>query len=141
MNDELQRLYQEDIEDRRHWNRRTALLAMRDEKRRQRAAELIEQGQLVDGADYYHAALLFQHGTGESHYERALELALDAVCLGESRAKWLAAAAADRTLLARGCAQRFGTQYRIVDGARVLLPLDPETTDEERRAWDVPQWQ
>jgi hypothetical protein len=66
-------------------------------------------------------------------------LALRGVELGCRPARWLAAAALDRWLMATGKPQRYGTQYRrIGSGPFELWQVDPETTDEERAAWDVP---
>jgi hypothetical protein len=36
-----------------------------------------------------------------------------------------------------GLPQKYGTQYRSVNGRWVLHEVDPTTTDEERARWDV----
>jgi hypothetical protein len=71
----------------------------------------------------------------------AYALSLNAMMLdpGNDLAKWLAAAAWDRTLVRLGKPQRYGTQFRVgKDGLRVLELVDPTVTDEERAEWNVP---
>jgi hypothetical protein len=99
---------------------------------------LIDAGGLVEPDDYYHAAMVFQHGVGLADYWRAHELALKAADLGYRQARWLAAAAYERWLMNQGRPQKYGTQYRAVAGNWALWDVDPETTDEERSRWDVP---
>jgi len=93
---------------------------------------------VVDGPDHYHAAMVFQHGGSAESYRRARELALRAADLGHRPARWLAAAALDRLLVHEGRRQRYGTQYRTWGGERMLVEVDPSTTDRERAEWDVP---
>jgi hypothetical protein len=57
---------------------------------------------------------------------------------GRRPARWLAAAAQDRWLMAAGRPQRYGTQYRSRGGRWELWPVDEATSDDERAAWDVP---
>lgn len=84
--------------------------------------------------------MLFQHGTLGLDFDRARELALRAVELRptDSEARWLAAAALDRGRTAAGLPQKYGTQYRKVGKRWELHPVEPETSDEERRQWSVP---
>ena len=56
-------------------------MAARDADRRRRVRLLIEAGCLVEPADYYHAAMVFQHGIELADYWRAHELALQAAAL------------------------------------------------------------
>ena len=137
MNQELRRIFEEDQHD-----RTSGLMAEgvveRDADRRRRVRLLIEAGGLVEPADYYHAAMVFQHGIELADYWRAHELALKAAGLGYRPARWLAAAAYDRWLMNQGRPQKYGTQYRATAWNWVLWDVDPETTDEERSRWDVP---
>ena len=58
--------------------------------------------------------------------------------LGYRPARWLAAATYDRWQMYQGKPQKYGTNY-VYDGRRDRLwDVDPQTTDEERAAWDVP---
>ena len=113
-------------------------MVQRDAERRQRVRALIEAGGLAEPADYYHAAMVFQHGADLADFWRAHELALKAADMGYRKARWLAAAAYDRWLMNQGRPQKYGTQYRAIAGKWVLLDVDPETTDEDRSRWDVP---
>ena len=91
--------------------------------------------------DFYHAAMIYQHGAGTTSYRRAHDLATRAVELDPDHtdAKWLSAASWDRYLDESGQPQWYGTQYRCVDGLRQLLPVDEgQATDEDRRSLGVP---
>jgi hypothetical protein len=82
----------------------------RDQARREQARVLLARPGL-SGEDYYFAAFLFQHGEEADDYLFAHILATEAVALGYSRAKWIAAATLDRYLQQIGQKQVFGTQY------------------------------
>ena len=110
----------------------------RDRLRRARVEALVEEGRVVSGADYFYAAMVFQHGSSLDSFRKAHEFASRARDLGDGRAAWLAAASLDRWLTTLGRPQRFGTQFQAIGGRWRLLPVDPETTDEERAAWNVP---
>jgi hypothetical protein len=115
-----------------------AAMRERDQQRRQRVRELIASGALQVAADYFHAARIFQHGDVPEDAWQAYEFALQAANLGETRARWLAAAAYDRWLMYSGKPQKYGTQY-VTDGKRHRLwDVNPATTDTERAEWDVP---
>jgi hypothetical protein len=137
VNRELKSLYEADQRDRRggeDWDRVHA----RDQQRRRRVEALIEKGALRRAEDYFHAAMVFQHGEQPDHFLRAHELAKKAAELGMEQAKWLGAAALDRWLMARGKPQKYGTQYQASDDRWILYRVDPTTTDEERAKWNVP---
>ncbi len=59
-NKELLALFEEDQEDR--GGEMPADLLERDRERRRRVQELIELAALREPADYFHAAMVFQHG-------------------------------------------------------------------------------
>lgn len=92
------------------------------------------------GTDFERAALILQHGDDTADYRTAHDLALEAIVLGDTNAKWLAAATLDRYLMRLGKPQKYGTQFRTsaMTGAMELYPVDPSTTDEERARWHVP---
>lgn len=146
---ELHTLFEEDQADRRvlfekdqGTDRRQAIapdeLIARDARRLRWLEHLIAEGALNDADDYFHAAMLLQHGPDRAHHQRAHELAKQAAQLGSQPARWLAAAAPDRWLMAGGLPQRYGTQYRAGGDRWVLHEVDPTTSDEERAQWDVP---
>lgn len=116
-------------------------LRMRDEQRRARADELLgvlrTAGQVAP-LDLYHAAWLFNHGDTAAEARYAHALAREAADLGYRPARWLAAAAYDRSCMYAGQPQRYGTQF-VPDGVRYRLwDVEDSTTDAEREAWDVP---
>lgn len=123
------------------------LMRFRDWRRRRRVQELIAAGALSAPEDFYHAAMILQHGTRLADYWQAHELAKRAADLGYRPARWLVAAALDRWLMRQGKPQKYGTQYTTVgkwwQGWRIgrkyrLWDVDPATTDEERQEWGVP---
>src|SRR5262249_16434854 len=135
MNAELRTIFEADQADRRS-GIGLAMVA-RDRDRRRRVLELLAAGEVLGGPDHYHAAMVFQHGGSQQSYQRARELALRAAELGHRPGRWLAAAALDRLLVHRGQRQKYGTQYRRWGDKRMLVEVDPATTDEERAEWDV----
>lgn len=142
MNDELYALYQQDRQE--HGRGLAAgtsaydAMRARDRARRTAAEELLAGEAAPDPADYYHAAWLFNHGETPADAEKAYRLARRAADLGHAPARWLTAAAYDRWQMYQGKPQKYGTQI-VPDGARYRVwDVDPDTTDEERAAWDVP---
>jgi hypothetical protein len=122
-------------------------LRERDARRRQRVNELLAQGLVSAPDEYFHAALIFQHGDTLEDIWQAHALAQRAAALGATQAMgskdslWLAAAALDRWLMYQGKPQKYGTQF-VPDGKRWRLwDLDPTTTDAERLANHVPSLQ
>lgn len=142
INRELAALYEADQGDRRLPPAEKAALdiAARDEARRVRVEAILDAGEAKVAVDYFHAAMIFQHGHEPADYQRAHDLALKAVELDPTHttAKWLAAASEDRLLMSRGEPQKYGTQFRMTEGRWELYPVDPAVTDAERAAWGVP---
>ena len=115
-------------------------VALRDrDRQRRREAEAILAAEVVAAPEaLYAAAWLFNHGETPDEAARGRELALRAEALGHRPARWLAAAALDRSLMYAGRPQKYGTNM-VSDGVRWRVwDVDPATTDEERAAWDVP---
>lgn len=141
-NEELIRLYAEDQTDRKpppgksiDWT----IVGPRDNARLARVKELYATNQLKTGVDYYHAAMILQHGEVPEDYLLAHELCVVAISKGYNRALWLAAASEDRFLRALGRPQRFGTQYLTEgDAPTRLQETDPSVTDDHRRAMKAP---
>lgn len=110
---ELRELFQDDQKDEREWESIPEdEFYARKRVRRDRALEIVRTGQLSAPADYYHAALLMQHG-----YEKADSLighvlatvaAFDDYPDGAS----LSAACLDNYLMQSGLSQRFGSMSR-----------------------------
>lgn len=91
--------------------------------------------------DLYFAALIMLYGDESKHHDLARQLAQRAAVEGEQRAWSIIAAAWDRSLLARGMPQRFGTQFVRENGRLTLGPIDPRITDAQRAMYGVlPLW-
>jgi hypothetical protein len=142
LNAELIQLYDEDQADRRassyeaiDWTK----VAPRDQARRKRVDEILAAGAARAADDYYHAAMVYQHGDGPAEIQRAHDLAVKAIELDPTHhaARWLAAAAEDRKLMYEHKAQKWGTQYKKIDGNWIVWPVDPAITDDQRAEWDV----
>lgn len=88
-------------------------LKERDAKRRERVVMMVRASQVVTADDYYHAALVMQHGEVPEDFLLAHELAMVAAFKGRADAKWLSAASLDRLLQSIGRPQHFGTQYQL----------------------------
>lgn len=112
---ELRELYEADQADRQFSTAPTLeqleKMAEGDRVRRSRVWELVHAGALVDAADYYHAAMVLQHGDGSEDILIAHILATVAAYKGDERGRWLSAAALDRYLHRTDQPQRLGTQY------------------------------
>ncbi len=118
-----------------------AALRERDRRRRALAGAALERLRASGGATpeaLYHAAWLYNHGDDAGDARLAHALAREAAERGYAPARWLAAAAYDRSCMYEGRPQRYGTQF-VPDGVRHRLwDVEPATTDAERAAWDVP---
>lgn len=142
MNAELSMLCEADQQERQHhpdygtpeyWQ-----LRAHDAQRRERVQTLIAEYVLTVAEDYFHAALIFQHGESLEDIWHAHTLALKAVDLGFDPAKWLAAASLDRWLMYQSRPQKYGTQF-VPDGKQYRLwEVDPMTTEMDRATWNVP---
>jgi len=112
---ELRTMYEADQQDRRAGVATTPEawkgIQARDRERRDRVLELTRGAQLRTADDYYHAAMVLQHGDGSEDILIAHILATAAAFKGHERARWLSAAALDRYLHRTGAPQRLGTQY------------------------------
>ena|SRR5439155_1578759 len=119
MNTELQALYEEDQADRQAFEQldheQLQLVLQRDRARRQRVEELVEREALQTAEDYFHAAMVFQHGETLDDFWRAHELVRKGAELGHPNCRWLSAATYDRWLMNQGKPQKYGTQYTARD--------------------------
>ncbi len=120
-------------------------VAPRDSARRERTAEMLNDNLVVTAADYYHAAMIFQHGVfgDTTSARRAFDLMETALALDSTveNGKWLRAAAWDRYLMYKGEPQWYGTQFSRpgADEPWALWEVDTtQVTDADRLANDVP---
>lgn len=141
MNKKLKQLYEQDQADRLDTQSLTRTqiegMVQRDRERRECVEELIEHGALQAPEDYFHAAMVFQHGETLEHYWQAHELAKKGAELGHPTCRWLTAAAYDRWLMRQGKPQKYGTQYILKDEQWALYEFDPTTTDAQRAEWNA----
>lgn len=146
INAELRDLYRQDQAERVNPDpsNREQMNAMleNDRKRRERVRQILEAGGAKAGDDYFHSALIFQHGETAEDYLRARELAQKAFELNPDLgiARWLSAAAHDRWLWKTGQPQHYGTQFKQTpEGVWTMEPIDETAvTDEQRRQLNVP---
>lgn len=137
----LVRLLAEDkAEDRAVLAGEPAYVALRDRDRSRREAAmlLLADGWPDDADALYAAAWVLNHGDLSEEAALGSRLAARAADLGRPGARWLAAAALDRSLMYAEQPQKFGTNI-VPDGVGWRLwDVDPATTDAERVANDVP---
>ncbi len=113
-------------------------LRARDRGRREAVTALLADGWPEAADDLYAAAWILNHGDLAEEADLGSRLATRAAALGRPGARWLAAAALDRSLMYAGQPQKYGTNI-VPDGVGYRLwDVDLATTDEERFANDVP---
>jgi hypothetical protein len=127
----MRKIYEEDQKDRSD--------ETGDAKRREQVRQLISEGKVQSGEDYYYAAFIFQHGQKPSDYLYAHVLAVTAVNKGLHNAMWLSAATLDRYLHSIRQPQVFGTQFgSLVDDRDDQEPYDRGiVSDALRELWCV----
>jgi hypothetical protein len=119
-NAELAAIFTADQADRQaglgiDWSR----VGPRDEVRRKRVREMLDEGLLRAADDYFNAAFVFQHGGKPEDYLLAHSLAMASMALGRADASWIATATLDRFLQNIDRPQIFGTQYAAPSGGPV----------------------
>ncbi len=117
-----------------------AKIERRDEKRRKRVAKIFAEGCLKTADDYFHAAMVYQHGPAAEHTFQTYIWASRAVQLGRDDAKILVRCGIDRHLMDRGQKQIYATQGSQIPGdphgCYCLWPVEASSTDEDRRKLD-----
>ena len=139
-NEELKRLHDEDQSDRTPTDVDWAIVSPRDKARLSRVKELYLQNRLQTASDYYHSAMILQHGDAPEDFLLAHEFCVIAISKGKNdkEAKWLGASSEDRFLMNIGRPQRFGTQFHSEgNGPFRLYTVDSGVTDETRRDMGV----
>ena len=140
-NAELARIYEADQTARQHETIDWEQVSKDDSARRDQVRSILAAGGLRTSIDYFHAAMVFQHGDRLSDYRLAHALASIASELdpGNRPAAWLVAATFDRMLMNRLAAQWYGTQFYSDAQGLFLYPVEEAAaTDEERRTMNVP---
>jgi hypothetical protein len=139
--EELRRLHDEDQADRTPRVIDWSVVGPRDRARLKRVKELFATDALRTADDYYHSAMILQHGEAPEDFLLAHEFCVVAMSIGKNdrETRWLAAAAEDRFLMNIGRPQRFGTQFRSEGaGPLRLYTVSDEMTDALRRLMGVP---
>ena len=137
-NSELKRMFEEDQSSRKlekiDWNK----LKKEDEARMKRVEEMAGSGILKTANDYYHAAMIYQHGSDSTAYKKAWKYSKQSAAIDTTNenARWLSVASNDRYLLSIGKPQIYGTQFLILENKWYLSDFDStKVTDEERKAY------
>ena len=128
----MRKIYEEDQKDR--------IDEAGDARRREQVRQLISEGKVQSGEDYYYAAFIFQHGQKPPDYLYAHVLAVTAVNKGLHNAIWLSAATLDRYLQSIRQPQVFGTQFggSLTDSRDDQEPYDRGiVSDALREQWCV----
>ena len=117
-----------------------------DEQHRKEVLGMLSAGKVRTSNDFYHAAMVMQHGEATEEYQLAFSLSRISATLDPSNKKalWLSAASWDRILMSKGVPQWYGTQYQSpAPGAPTELYRIDESvvTDAERAATNVPSLQ
>lgn len=139
-NSELQRLFEADQNARRDpdmgWDEIDAL----DEANRSEVLSMLTRGEIRTGLDYFHAAVILQHGESAEEIRLAHSFATISNQLGYERARWMQAASWDRLLMYFEQPQWYGTQFTVDDDGKWYLHEVQEgaVTDEQRAEWRVP---
>ena len=146
-NDELRRLYEEDQADRSALSPAAlkaitdpSVLIKKDSARQDRVKALFIANQLRTGNDFYHAAMIFQHGQAPEDFLLAHEFSVAALIKGKNdpASRLLTAESEDRFLTHVGRSQRFATQFTF-EGTHPwkLNPVDSVITDDFRQLMDT----
>ncbi len=148
ISEELAKLYQADQADRDlDWSKfspqELEALNARDRQRRERVQEIVRAQQLATADDYFHAAMILQHGNEPQHFLLAHVLANITAFKGHAKGKWLSAATLDRYLASLKQDQFFGTQF-FAEGSlsfqdmKLHPPLNGLVTEALQKEFNVP---
>ena len=131
----LTKLYENDQNSRKvkqiDWNN----LLKQDSIRRVKVLQLIKENKLSTSNDFFHAAMIFQHGNDSISYKLAWKYSKKASKIDTSNksARWLSAASYDRYLLSIGKPQIYGTQFLVFKKKYYLRNFDTtKVSDTER---------
>ncbi|MCJ0824895.1 hypothetical protein MQC88_02795 [Luteimonas sp. 50] len=114
-----------------------AAMSKADAARREQVQAMLAAGTVRSANDYYHAAMVFQHGDTLADFRLANALATLAMQLdsGNEHYRWLAGASWDRLLMRQMQPQWYGTQYKGDARGMYLFPVASDAvSDAERTA-------
>ncbi len=104
----------------------------RDRDRRKRVSEIFAEGCFDSADDFFHAAIVFQHGDKPEHYMTAFLWFKESSKLGRAAGKRMSALAIDRYLVSKTNKQLFGSQASIVPGETCWCLQSVEETFPDR---------
>lgn len=139
-NIELKQMYESDQSSRMTGEIDWTAVNKMDSLRRIRVYELIKEGKLQTGKDYYHSAMIFQHCNDTIASAMAVQQMQKALTLDSTINRWLLAAAIDRDLMRRNQPQIYGTQFvKQGDAAKwERYKIDSnKVSDTERKYYSV----
>lgn len=139
-NVEIHKMYEEDQGQRMVLNIDWVQLNKNDSIRSKRIYELLDSGKVITGKDYYHSAMIFQHGKDTTASAMAVKLIQKSLSLDSTVNKWLYAAAIDRDLMRKKRPQIYGTQYvrNKANGKLERYQIDStQITDAQRKYYYV----
>lgn len=139
INVELEDLYYEDITERKSANtdKEMEALNLKTSERLSKLRKILPRIDTTEIWNCHYIAYLLQHGDSPDEYKMAHEYAKKAVDMGSKATKWLFAATLDRYLVSIGKLQKYGTQYKLIDGEKKYFPTDGTITEEEKRGCGV----
>ena len=139
-NPELKEIYQKDQAARQVETIDWDIVLVEDSIRQSRVQQLLDSNKVNTAIDYYHAAMVFQHGLDTIASGMAVSLMRKSLELDSTADKWLLAAAIDRDLMRKKKPQIYGTQYVKMgaDAPWELYKIDTAViSDEERKEYHV----
>ena len=137
INRDLYELYEADQADRRTPPIDWTLVSRRDSLRRMAVGEMLLAGEIRTADDFYHAAMVYQHGESPESFLLANWLTREAVRLDSTHepARQMVGMTHDRYLWHIDRPQVYGTQVRMAeDGLWTFEPFDPDAVTDEERA-------
>lgn len=140
-NKELVTMYEKDQASRMNGPIDWAVLSREDSIRRASVDRMIEEGKVKTAQDFYHAAMIYQHGNDTIASGKAVQYMKKAVEMDPSTNKWLLAAAIDRDLMRKGEPQIYGTQFLKNGMNEPYIQYDIDSTqvsDAQRQEYGVP---
>jgi len=153
MESRIKQLFKEDVLDRKTCKLEDdcSELEKRDKIRAKELRKILKKlkkdGDKLDADTLFYGGFIFHHQGTKRATAQARSLAKRGVKLCEGKNKkackqvrWLYAGSTDRLLIQEGKIQKYGTQYRRKKNGKgfYLQSIDPKTTDEERKALNVP---
>ena len=142
-NDSVRALYETDQSERKAQQPDFARMNKNDQDRRARVLKLLQASQLKTAEDYYHAAMIYQHGASLADIRLAYSLINIAVTLQADQLRYqrMRALAWDRMMLQLNRPQWYGSQSINKPGSQLLQLYEVDETavsDEERKALGLP---